>query len=238
MIYNQTHTIEYNYSETGKLVLGGKFRVFPDSTIYRVRVDGTEVEANVTVLTIPRKSKDGKYLTVTRYDEDGKQRNYYVGRLLAEAFKENPTGSERIKYIDGDGLNVSLDNIRWETPQDVQERVMKSAQIRELYKEKCTDCSCLAYVNDKGMCSDCRVKDRLVKQSLENQQKKMRELKERLGCMDLNLLTEKQRTVVEMRLKGMILGDIAKEMGCSRQNVDILIRSAEKRHKRLTTLEP
>lgn len=224
---------ESKHTTHGKLVLDGKFRAFPDGTIHRVRVDGTEVEANKNVITVPRKSNDSKYLMVTRHDEDGKQRSYYAGRILAEAFINNPTGSKRIKYIDGDGLNVSLDNIRWETPQDVKNRATKSAKAKGFSEGKCVECSCLAYVNEKGLCYECRVKERLAKKSLENQEKKAREIRESLEYMELSLLTDKQRTVVEMRMDGMTLEGIADELGCSRQNVSILIKGAEKRHARL-----
>ena len=45
----------------------------------------------------------------------GKRKLYYVHRLLAEVFIDNPEGKKCVNHIDGNKLNNSLDNLEWVT---------------------------------------------------------------------------------------------------------------------------
>ena len=53
------------------------------------------------------------YRTVTLKNTEGKQRSFYVHRLVAEAFLPNPTDSWGIYHKDGNLRNNSLDNLEW-----------------------------------------------------------------------------------------------------------------------------
>lgn len=43
---------------------------------------------------------------------------YYVHRLLADAFLENPDNKKEVDHIDGNPKNNNLDNLRWATHKE------------------------------------------------------------------------------------------------------------------------
>ena len=49
---------------------------------------------------------------------DGKNRAYYLHRLLAEAFIPKEHGKRYVNHIDGDRLNDDLHNLEWCTAQE------------------------------------------------------------------------------------------------------------------------
>ncbi len=49
------------------------------------------------------------------FREDGKQKNFYIHRLVAETFIPNPDGKPFVNHIDGDKSNNSADNLEWVT---------------------------------------------------------------------------------------------------------------------------
>lgn len=57
------------------------------------------------------------YKTVRLYF-NGNWKNYYLHRLLAEAFIPKEKGKEYVNHIDGDRLNDSLNNLEWVTCQE------------------------------------------------------------------------------------------------------------------------
>ncbi len=58
-------------------------------------------------------SKNG-YMRVILSD-NGKNKTYFVHRLVAEAFIPNPDNLPEIDHIDGDRANNHADNLRWST---------------------------------------------------------------------------------------------------------------------------
>ena len=54
----------------------------------------------------------GDYLTVTLY-EDGIAGDYFVHRLVAMTFLENPKGYKSVSFRDKNKNNTKLENLRW-----------------------------------------------------------------------------------------------------------------------------
>lgn len=67
-------------------------------------------------LTIPN-AGNVTYKSVLLYNESG-QKRFYVHRLVASAFIENPLQKEQVNHIDGDGTNNRADNLEWCTPKE------------------------------------------------------------------------------------------------------------------------
>ncbi len=82
-----------------------------------------------------RKSKKGFPLYENKLQlsniKTGKKRTYSLGKLVADTFLPNPLNRKKIKFIDGNSLNVKAENIEWQaegsnirTKTDYIERLM------------------------------------------------------------------------------------------------------------------
>ena len=60
----------------------------------------------------PIKKGHGGYVKVRLYD-DGKWKNFFVHRLVAEAFIENPNNFPIINHIDENKSNNNVRNLEW-----------------------------------------------------------------------------------------------------------------------------
>ena len=58
-----------------------------------------------------------RYLFV-QLSKNGKQKNFFVHRLVAMAFIDNPKNYPQIDHINGDKYNNSVDNLRWVTAKE------------------------------------------------------------------------------------------------------------------------
>lgn len=74
------------------------------------RIDAHEHELQGRILK-PCKTKNG-YLHVN-LSKDGKTQSYYVHRLVATAFIENPNNYKEVNHIDEKPINNELSNLEW-----------------------------------------------------------------------------------------------------------------------------
>ena len=58
------------------------------------------------------------YLVVSLVDDSGNRKNFYVHRLVADAFIPNPENLPQVDHIDYDRKNNKLTNLRWVTVSD------------------------------------------------------------------------------------------------------------------------
>lgn len=63
-----------------------------------------------------KQQRIGNYLTVALY-KDKKHKQFYVHRLVGEAFLENPNNHPVINHIDENPLNNNVSNLEWCTQQ-------------------------------------------------------------------------------------------------------------------------
>lgn len=88
------------------LVLDGQFRVTDEGDVYRIK-NGQEFPQKLHRVCAHRQRVTVPYM------DGGKQRQYYVHRLVAEAFIPNPTSLPQVNHIDGNTLNNRADNLEW-----------------------------------------------------------------------------------------------------------------------------
>jgi len=53
-----------------------------------------------------------------RLYKDGKQYKFYVARLVASMYIENPDNKKEVNHIDGDKNNNDVSNLEWVTPSE------------------------------------------------------------------------------------------------------------------------
>ena len=95
-----------------KVIMGGRFRVYSNGTVYRKNTRGLIREAKQSYV-----SRNKKYTVVT-YTESGKQTSYYVHRLVAEAFIPNPEDKPQVNHKDGNPSNNNVENLEWVTSKE------------------------------------------------------------------------------------------------------------------------
>ena len=121
-----------------KLMADGNFEVWENGDIYRVK-DGQKQKANVHFT-----GKNKQYAMVT-YKTNGKQRYYYIHRLVAQAFLPNPLNLSQVGHKDGNTKNNHVDNLQWQKPQ---------CNIWSVRK-RCGVCGELTYAKN-GICTKCK----------------------------------------------------------------------------------
>lgn len=200
-----------------KKVANGMFLVFENGVVFRLYDD---------VIVKCKQSKVNGYLSVSRM-ANGKQKIFYVHRLLAEAFIPNPEKKDKVIFKDNNKENLSLENLQWADSHEHKKWLYENnrTQMFKSYND-CVKCGQKTRRKD-SVCPNCHYKiisEKQKKLTIEKKKSSVEHLIEHI-----HLLTDKQKEVVEMRSKGMTYEKIGEELGKSRQAVESLIKYAEKR---------
>ena len=67
---------------------------------------------------ILKNSKDKNGYAVVNIYFLNRQQKKYVHRLVADAFLENKENKPQVAHIDGNGMNASVENLRWSTQSE------------------------------------------------------------------------------------------------------------------------
>lgn len=189
-----------------QLVLEGRFRVFEDGTVNRIK-DGVEKTAKVTVL----KSRGHGYPLVSYY-ENGKQKQIYVSRLIASAFVPNPHNYKCVLHKDGDSENNCASNLEW------------GSAINKARSKKCKVCGRATYLKD-SICPSCKRKP--ISEELQRRLKARRST--RYENIDLSVCSEKEKEYVKLARQGVSIPKIADNYKVSNQCVSAALRNAEEK---------
>jgi len=197
---------------SSKLVQDGKFRVFENGVIYKIK-NGEETLANICLT-----SRNRKYAIVS-FTENSKQQHYYVHRLVAEAFCDNPNNYSQVNHLDGDTLNNIPSNLEWCTPkQNVLHAHNTGLTNQARYTEPCQVCGEPTNSKD-GICTICKcVAARNEKSNLS-----LSLVIEKLSNIDLGILNKRQAEIVSLRLEGKTLKEIGDKFQVTRQCVEQII---------------
>lgn len=85
------------------------------------------------------------YLSV-QLSKDGKQKNFVVHRLVAQAFIPNPEGKPEVNHIDGHPLNDYVGNLEWATQS---ENIRHAFNIGSKINPQGEDCSWAKLTNEQ-----------------------------------------------------------------------------------------
>ena len=196
-----------------KIVLGGRFRVFSDGTINRIK-DGIETPA-----TINYKCRNKKY-AVVNYMENGNQRHAYLHRIVATAFVPNPQKLPQVNHIDGDTRNNRAENLEWVTAaENMYHAFQNGLEMPGAAHKPCAICGNFTGARD-GICPSC--KQEIIK--LRNKMEKVRRQKESFKWIDCADLPKRTACYVLYAKKGYSSSEIAKMEGVSRQAVDFSLK--------------
>lgn len=204
---------EPNLLRTVVTVQNGLFEVHATGEIYRNTKHGKKKCKPFGI------SRNKKYLAVTAY-KDGKQRHYYVHRLLAEAFIPNPENKPQVNHIDGNPRNNKLENLEWVTAKENIEHAYKIGLVPTLKTAKeCITCTNKTMSKD-GVCTECKVNSKRI----ENKIRRDLEITKTVSDVEKSILTDKELRAINLRIESMTYEQIAKEMGVTRQRVEQLVK--------------
>jgi len=203
----------------GKIVEGGRFRVYPDGAIEKMGKDGLYKTVKLTVCNVGSKHSFRKELQ-TSYSENGNQTHYYAKKLIADAFVEKKEGDWSISYKDGNFENINSDNLYWVSKED---RVEKAVETRKKNSLKpCAGCG-VEITSRTGLCVKCtRLKNRKQK-NIDT----ISEIKKRYESVDAERLVGNRKDVLELKLQGCTLEEIGNELGFTRERARQILNSIE-----------
>lgn len=191
------------------IVAGGRFRVFEDGNVNRIK-KGIETPANLST-----SSRNGKYLVVT-YNEDKMQKHVYVHRLIATAFVPNPDNLQQVNHIDGNTMNNAASNLEWVTAKgNVNHAIVTGLACKAASAEQCIVCGIWTLGKD-NICPSCSRKIHAEARRIDRRAKQF----DRYGVVDLKKCTPKQAEYVLYAMEGLSSAEIARRCGVSKQVVN------------------
>ncbi|RFZ77349.1 hypothetical protein DS742_19370 [Lacrimispora amygdalina] len=155
----------------------------------------------------------GKYRMVYFYDGKVK-RQFYVHRLVAEAFIDNPNNKPCVNHIDGNPGNNSVTNLEWVTSSEN----LIHAYTNLVPKYKCRFCGSVSFTKLR-ICKSCRGKLFDVNQTAIDNVVRLEEIQNKLQRKDILQLSEMQKELIIFKLIGIPCEEVAKKYGVSRQAI-------------------
>ena len=197
------------------IVRDGLFEVTDSGEVYRI--NGPQKELAKQIKT----GKDGKYRCVTA-TVSGKQKHFYVHRLIAEAFIPNPSNVPMVNHLDGNPANNAAKNLEWCTAKENTQHAYRTGLINPYSKATpCQYCGEPTIAED-SICHDCKIR-------LKSEAKKVdrfAQLRDSLLQIDKSQLTPTQQKYLNLRIEGYTLQEIADMYHVTRQCVDDSIKHA------------
>ena len=88
------------------------YSIAKDGTVYRTRTKHKDIFRKIQT-----KMKPNGYLYCT-LSRSGLHKNFYIHRLVAQAFIPNPENKPHIDHINGDKKDNRVENLRWVTHKE------------------------------------------------------------------------------------------------------------------------
>jgi DNA-binding CsgD family transcriptional regulator len=196
-----------------KIVLDGAFRVTTSGEVFRIK-NGVESPACMIGM--------GRYKNQMAVSKriGGKQRFFYVHKLVANAFIQNPNNLTCVRHKDGNPNNNNVSNLEWSTASDIS-RKASAMGLHHLMKNARPCLSCGRKTRAKQrVCPKCS----LLEQRKDTQENIRERRIEAAYMLDMSDVTQRQSEAVSLRKKGLALGSIAVKMHISKQRVSQLLK--------------
>ncbi len=192
-----------------KFLKNGKLKVFDNGEIYIVKNGIEKIMKQYEI----GGCNGGRYRMVYFYD--GKiKRQFYVHRLVAEAFIENPDNKPHVNHKDGDPSNNNALNLEWVTCSENQVHAYKNL----IKKYKCRFCNSDTY-SKLRICKSCYGKMSDVNQTALDNVIRQEMLQTKLKETDMSSLSEMQKELLIYKLIGLTCREIAPKYGVSFQAI-------------------
>lgn len=154
---------------------------------------------------------------------DGKQRNYYVHRLVAQAFVPNPDGLPCVRHIDGDSFDNRAENLAWCTRSEAIQHAVEDGRI-DVWKraQPCAHCGKPMISKKSNLCGECQKEE----QAQHNQEQRRKRLQQGLAAVEERRCSPLQYQAVCLRREGRTFQSIGDELGISVQYAHQLVKLA------------
>lgn len=160
--------------------------------------------------------------------KDGKQKNHYVHRLVAELFIPNPNNYPCVNHIDNNRQNNNVNNLEWCSFQHNTRTAFREQNAFKKYVCVCCGKEFFDLGQKDNTCSKCRQKQDQAKVSKIKKQKRIENRKEFIKTALKNELFYYyyycHKKVFDKWAKGKTLEQIAKTEKCSKQNIWSLVK--------------
>lgn len=192
-----------------KILKDGKLKVFDNGEIYLIKNGIDKIMKQYKI----GGCNGGRYLMVYFYD--GKiKRQYYVHRLVAEAFIENPDNKRYVNHIDGNPSNNNAFNLEWVTNSENQIH----AYTELVKKYKCRFCKADTF-SKLRICKACHSKMNDINSTALDNSIRREILQNKLKETDISRLSEMQKELLIYKLIGLTSREIAPKYGVSFQSI-------------------
>ena len=100
----------------------GRIKSLPRSVRSFVGNGGYKI-TNERILNDYDNSRGYRYITISI---NGRRKNHYIHRLVANTFISNPKGFDQVNHIDGNKSNNSVSNLEWVTERQNRDHAVKT----------------------------------------------------------------------------------------------------------------
>lgn len=106
------------------------------ASLYKVSSNGDVMNKKTGKLRKWQNNGNG-YFFVNLITDNGSKKNYYIHRLVAQAFIPNPLGLPEVNHKDEDKSNNIVENLEWITKKDNNNYGTKVARTTKSRNNKC-----------------------------------------------------------------------------------------------------
>lgn len=198
---------------------------------YNIEVNEKGEIRNATTKQIRKLSIMAKGYKVICLRAKGSQKTFYVHRIVAELFLDNPNNYNCINHIDNNKRNNNINNLEWCTQQhNIQ---MAFHEQNAFSKYTCECCGKEFFKMGKGnekvcYCHTCKHKLLIEEKELQRNLKIVKERQEFLKNVnfcgsEVNFYYNKHKDIFDKWAKGKSANKVSKELNCSHQNISKII---------------